>query len=122
MEYQKVIKFLDNSLYQPSKLRTKKWFEMNVDANRTYNTNSQIELITSVLKSSLCNYSDDYILVGGIITITKEGASDAAKQEDETEKRVRFKNCAPFADYINVINNTQIDNTKDIDVVMPIYD
>ena len=32
-----------------------------------------------------------------------------------------FKNCAPFADSISEINNTQIDNAKDIDVVMPMY-
>ena len=32
-----------------------------------------------------------------------------------------FKNCAPFAEYISEINNTQIDNAKDIDVLMPIY-
>ena len=28
---------------------------------------------------------------------------------------VTFKNCAPFTDYISEINNTQIDNAKDID-------
>ena len=34
---------------------------------------------------------------------------------------VVFKNCAPFTDCINKINNTQIDNATDIDVVMPMY-
>ena len=32
-----------------------------------------------------------------------------------------FKNCALFTDSISEINNTQIDNTKDIDVIMPMY-
>ena len=32
-----------------------------------------------------------------------------------------IKYCAPFTDCISEINNTQIDNVKDIDVIMPIY-
>ena len=36
-------------------------------------------------------------------------------------KKVIFKNCAPFTNCINEINNTQIDNAKDIDIVMPMY-
>ena len=35
--------------------------------------------------------------------------------------QVVFKNCAPFTNYISDINNAQIDNAKDIDVVMPMY-
>ena len=36
-------------------------------------------------------------------------------------KKVIFKNCAPFTDYLNEINNAQIDNAKTLDVQMPIY-
>ena len=36
-------------------------------------------------------------------------------------KKILFKNCAPFTDFISEINNTQIDNAKYIDIVMPIY-
>ena len=32
-----------------------------------------------------------------------------------------FKNCAPFPNCISEINNTQVDNAKDIDIVIPIY-
>ena len=32
-----------------------------------------------------------------------------------------FKNCAPFTNCISEINNTQVDNAKDIDIVMPMY-
>ena len=71
-----------------------------------------------MLKSSLCDYSDAYMLVSGNIRITGAGADDNAKQADEREKGVIFKNPAPFSDCISEINNTQIDNTKDIDVVM----
>ena len=74
-----------------------------------------------MLKSSLCDYSDAYIFVKGKITITEAGADAAVRQADERDKGVAFKNCAPFTDCISGINNTQIDNAKDIDIVMPIY-
>ena len=32
-----------------------------------------------------------------------------------------FKNCAPFTNCISEINNTQVDNAKDIDIAMPMY-
>ena len=32
-----------------------------------------------------------------------------------------LKSCAPFVDCIREINNTQVDNAKDFDVVMPMY-
>ena len=45
----------------------------------------------------------------------------AAKQLDERNKGVIFKNCAPFTKCISRINNTDIDNAQDIDIVMPMY-
>ena len=74
-----------------------------------------------MLKSSLCDYSDAYILVKGTITITEAGADVAARQADERDKRVAFKNCAPFTNCKSETNNTQKDNVKDIDIVMPMY-
>ena len=74
-----------------------------------------------MLKSSLCDYSDAYILVKGRITITGAGADAAARQADERDKGVAFKNCAPFINCISEINNTQVDNAKDIDIIMPMY-
>ena len=74
-----------------------------------------------MLKSSLCDYSDAYTLVKGKITITGAGDDAAARQADERDKGVAFKNYAPFTSCISEINNTQIDNCKDIDIVMPLY-
>ena len=74
-----------------------------------------------MLKSSLCDYSDAYILVKGKITITGEGDNAAQRLTDERDKGVAFKNCAPFIDCISEINNTQVDNAKDTDIVMPMY-
>ena len=49
-----------------------------------------------MLKSSLCDNSDAYILVKGTITITGVGDDAAARQADERNKGVIFENCAPF--------------------------
>ena len=74
-----------------------------------------------MINSSLCDYSDACILVKGKITITGEGAEDAVKRLDEKNKGVIFKNCAPFINCKTEINNTEVDNAKDIDIVMPAY-
>ena len=74
-----------------------------------------------MLKSSLCGYSDEFILVERKIRITGAGGVAAARQADERDKGVAFKNCAPFTNYTSEINNTQIDNAKDTDTVMPMY-
>ena len=94
MEYQKTINLLDNTPNQLSKFRTKNWIEINDQSRGVYNTNSDIRFKTTMLKSSLCDYSDAYILVKGRITITGAGADAAARQADERNKGVIFKNCA----------------------------
>ena len=70
------------------------------------------------LKSCLCDYSDECILVSGTITTNGAGVDDNAKQLYERNKVVIFKNCAPFTDCISEINNAQVENAKDLDVVM----
>ena len=74
-----------------------------------------------MLKSSLCDYSDAYILVKGKITITGAGDDVAARQADERNKGVAFKNCAPFTSCKSDINKVEIDYCEDIDTVMPMY-
>ena len=63
MEYQKIINLLDNAPNRPTKFKTKDCVEINDDTRGMYNTNSQFEFKTSMLKSGLCDYSDTYILV-----------------------------------------------------------
>ena len=72
-----------------------------------------------MLRSSLCDYSDAYILVKGNISVNNTAADGAAA--NNTNKKVIFKNCAPFTNCISKINNTQIDNAEYIDIVMPMY-
>ena len=66
-----------------------------------------------MLKSSLCDYSDVYIL----IAIYNKAAADT--DANNTNTKVIFKDCAPFTDYMSESINTQVDNAKYIDIVMP---
>ena len=111
---------LDNVSNQPSKFRTRNWVEINDESRGTY-TSNDIKFKTTMLRSNLCDYADAYILANGTITITSSGDDDAAKRLDERNKGVTFENCAPFIKWISRINNTEIDNARDIDIVMAIY-
>ena len=73
-----------------------------------------------MLKSRLCDYCDSYILVKGLlitITITGAGTNAAARQADETNKTI-FKYFTPFTNCLSELNTTQVDNAKDLDLVM----
>ena len=119
MEYQKIANLTDDTSNQQSKFRTKNWVEINDESRGTYNVNSQIKFKITMLKSSLGDYSDVYILVKGTITVNDTPAADATA--NNTNKKIIFKNCAPFTNCISEISNTQVDNAKDIDIVMPMY-
>ena len=69
-----------------------------------------------MIRSSLCDYSDAYILVKGNKTVNN--TAGAGNPAGNTNKKVIFKNCAPFTNCISKINNTQIDNAEYIDIVM----
>ena len=45
----------------------------------------------------------------------------AARQADERNEEIIFKNCAPFTDCVSEIDNTQVNDAKDLDVVVPMY-
>ena len=119
MKYQKIANLLDSASNKPSKFRTKNWVEINDESRGTYAVNKQIKFKTSMLRSSFCDYSDAYIFVKGNISVNNTAGAGA--DANNTNTKVTFKNCAPFTDCISKINNTQIDNAKDIDIVMPMY-
>ena len=54
---------------QPSKFKTKYWVAINDESSGSCNVNIQIKFKTSILKSSLYDYSDAYILVSRTITV-----------------------------------------------------
>ena len=91
-----------------------------------------------MLRSDLCDFSDAYIVVKGDITVTKKTftaddidapnntaanvtATNTANNNAFGDKKLVFKNNAPFINCISKINGVKIDNAEDLDVVMPMY-
>ena len=99
---------LNDESNKPSKFRARNWVEINDDIRGAYSPNKQIRFKTAMLRSSLCNYSDAYILVKGNITVNNT-AADGAAANNVTKKAI-FKNCSSFTNCISKIKNTQIDN------------
>ena len=119
MEYQKIINLLENTPNRLSKFSTRNWVEINDESNGTYGTGNLIRFKTSMIKSSLCYYSDAYIHVKGIIRIPNTTEADAAT--NNSHKKVISKICVPFIICISEINNTQVVNDHDIDVIMSMF-
>ena len=124
---------LDSESNQLTKFRTKNWVEINDESRGTYTTNDN-RYKTTMLRSSLFDYADAYILAKGPRKITGNAQPEpdpttpriaaqllAARQANKRDKSVIFKNCASFTKCISRINNTDIDNAKDADIVMPMY-
>ena len=91
-----------------------------------------------MLRSDLCDYCDTYIVVKGNIIVDKKtftannfdapnnvaaNATATNAENDNTfgEKKLIFKNNAPFINWISKLNGLQIDNAEDLDIVMPMY-
>ena len=119
MEYQKIANLLNDESNKPSKFRTKNWVEINDDVRDVFSPKKQIRFKTAMLRSSLCDYGDAYILVKENITVNNTAGASAAA--NNTNKKVIFKNCVPFTNCISKIYKTQIDNAEHIDTVMPKY-
>ena len=93
METQKIVNLLNDSNNENSKFATKKWYIIDSETKDNY-------LPDSSLESSLCDYSDAYILVTGNFTVTGGNAIT----------KVAFKNCAPFKKYRTEINEIFVDD------------
>ena len=118
MEYQKIANLLNDESNKASKFNEIE-IEINDDIRGAYSPNKQIRFKTSMLRSSLCGYSDAYILAKRNIVVNNTAGAGAAA--NNTNKKVIFKNFAPFTNCICKIINTQIDNAEYIDIVMPMY-
>ena len=88
MEYEKIASLLDNASNQPSKFRTNKWVEINDESRGWFTTGSDIKFKTTMLRSSLYDYTDAYILVKGTITIAGAGYDVAARRADERMPKI----------------------------------
>ena len=106
MKYQKIINLLDDTPNQLSNYQYNKSV-ISYQSTEIYNANSDIRVKTVMLKSTLCDYSDSYILVKGRITITGAGSDAAIRQADERNKGIIFKTCARY-----IYCNSEKINTK----------
>ena len=86
METQKIVNLLNGSDNDNSKFATKKLYIIDSESKGNYSRHNPIKFLTSSLESTLCDYSDAYILVRGNITGTPNNATT----------QVTFKNCAPL--------------------------
>ena len=77
MEYQKIANLLNDASNKPSKFRTRTWVEINDDIRGAYSPNKQIRFKTAMLRSSLCDHSDAYILVKANISVYNTAAAGA---------------------------------------------
>ena len=108
MEDKKILNLLNE--VNNSKFLTTKLNIVNDNSNANYNERNEVIYNMEVLKSTLCDQNDAYILVTGDITITGDNGAEVA-----------FKNCAPFIICITKIDGTTIDDAEDLNLVMPIY-
>ena len=111
METQKIVNLLNSFENEYSKFATKKWYVIDTESKGVYSHENPIKFLTSSLESSLCDYSDEYDLVTGNITVT--GAGNITK--------VAFKNCSPFRKCRTEINEIFIDKAEHINIKMPMY-
>ena len=91
MEYQNIKNSLDNIPDKVPRFITKKWIEVHIQSGETYNTNKHIRFKTSMLRSGLCDFSDAYIVVKGIVTVSAD-----ERDRFEMNRQVILKNNAPF--------------------------
>ena len=109
METQKIVNLLNGSDNENSKFATTKWYLIDSKSKNNYLEDDPIKFLTKSIESSLCDYSDAYILVTGNIT---SGPNDT---------KAAFKNCAPFRTCMTQINETFVEGAKHINIKMPMY-
>ena len=109
METQKIINLLNNSSNEESKFATKKWYVIDSQTTKgKYKQGDTIKFETETIKSSLCDYSDAFVLVTGNITVGANNNTDVA-----------FKNFAAFSTCATEINDVFVDKANHIYIAMP---
>ena len=111
METQKIVNFLNGSDNENSKIATKKWYIIESESNGNYSHHNPIIFLIKSIESSLCDYSDAYILVTGNITATP----------DNDVTQVVFKNCAPLEKCSTEVNSALVNEADFINITMSMY-
>ena len=115
MESQKTKNLLDHKENTYPKYQTKKWYIINDQNNGQYgkgnNNDATVKIDTDAVKRFLCDYADAYILVTGDITIVG----------GDNNTKVAFKNCHPFIKGKIHLNDTHVDESNNLDILMNMY-
>ena len=111
MGTQKIVNLLSGSDNDNPKFATKRWYIIDSETKSDYSQNDEINFLTRSIESSLCDYSDAYILVTGNITVTPNNAAT----------QVVCKNCAPFTKCRTEINKIFVDEAVFINITMSMY-
>ena len=107
METQKTINLLNDSSNEQSEFATKRWYVIDSQTTKgKYKQGDTIKFETQTIKSSLCDYSDAFIIVTGNITVAANNNTDAA-----------FKNST----CTTKINDVFVDEANHIYIAMPLY-
>ena len=111
MEKQKIVNLLNGTDNENSKFAAKNGMLLTVNQKVLIHTKIQSKFLTSSLESSLCDYSDAYVLVTENIAVVRTN--------DNT--KAALKNCAPFRKWRTEINETFVDNEEHINIAIPVY-
>ena len=111
METQKTVNLLNGTDNENSKFATKKWYIIDSKTTGVYSPNDEIKCLTNSLQSSVCDYSDAYILVTGNINVIVGNA----------DTKVAVKIFAPFTEFKTEMHKTFVDEIEHINIAMPIY-
>ena len=121
METRKIVNLLNSSENKYSKFATKKWYVIDSESKGVYSHENPIKFLTSSLESSLCDYSDAYILVTGDIAVKRRNAADTADIALGAITQVAFKNCTPFEKCSTEVDDTLVDEANFINITMLMY-
>ena len=115
MESQKIKNLLDHKENTYPKYQTKKWYIINDQNNGQYgegdNNDDTVKIDAEVVKRFLCDYVDAYILVTGNITVVG----------GDVNTKVAFKNCHPFIKGKIHVNDTHVDESDNLNLIMNMY-
>ena len=87
---------LNGSDNEYSKFATKKWYVIDNESKGNYLHKNPIKSLAKSTGSSLCDYSDAYILVTGDIAVKKRNDGNTNNIDITQATQVAFKNCALF--------------------------
>ena len=127
MEKQKIVNLFNGTENENSKFATRKWYIIDSETKGNYSPDNDIKFLTNSLESSLCDYSDAYIIVTGNITVTRTigaavtGNNPQRKQILNAATQVLFKNYTPLNECRTEINENFIDKVEHTNITMPVY-